>query len=79
MNDDSIPSGWVVVVVRSAAGGGLPTFAYFNAAISQPEKAVEATRKRPESSPCIRVQTLRRLSNDEIEQMGLEAGEVRPA
>ena len=72
-------NGWVVVVVRSAAGGGLPKFVYFNAAIPQRDEAVEATKKRPESSPFIRVQTLRRLSSHEIDEMGLSAGEVRLA
>ena len=79
MIDDSTASGWVVVVVRSATGGGLPKFVYFNAAIQEPELAVEATKNRPESSPFIRVQTLRRLSSHEIKEMGLETGEVRPA
>jgi hypothetical protein len=67
-------------MVMSATGGsGAPSFKYFNAAIASADKAVEETRKRPDSSPCMRVQTIRRLSAEEIQRLGLATGEVRPA
>jgi hypothetical protein len=79
MIDDASPAGWVVMVMSAAPGNGAPSFRYFNAAIASADKAVEETKRRPDSSPSMRVQTIRRLSADEIERLGLATGEVRPA
>jgi hypothetical protein len=78
MNDDASPAGWVVMVMRATPGNGAPSYKYFNAAIADAEMAVEATKKRPDSSPSMRVQIVRRLSAEEIEKHGLTAGEVKP-
>jgi hypothetical protein len=78
MIDDGSPAGWVVMVMSATEGRGVPSFKYFNAAIASADKAVEETRKRPDSSPCMRVQTIRRLSAQDIERLGLTSGEVKP-
>lgn len=67
------------MVMRAARGSDLPSFKYFNAAIADIDKAVEATKMRPDSSPSMRVQAIRRLTASDIDQLGLAAGEVKPA
>jgi hypothetical protein len=79
MIENGSPAGWVVMVMSATGGSGAPSFKYFNAAIANADKAVEETRKRPDSSPCMRVQTIRRLSAEDIERLGLASGEVKPA
>jgi hypothetical protein len=78
MIDKASAAGWVVMVM-STAGSRVPSFKYFNAAIANADEALEATKKRPESSPCMRMQALRPLTADEIERLGLKAGEVKLA
>ena len=79
MIENGSPAGWVVMVMSATAGSGAPSFKYFNAAISNADKAVEETKRRPDSSPSMRVQAIRRLSAEDVERLGLASGEVKPA
>jgi hypothetical protein len=78
MMDRASAAGWVIMVI-SATGGRVPSVKYFNAAIPNAEEAIQATKKRPDSSPCMRMQAVRPLSADEIERLGLKTGETGPA
>jgi hypothetical protein len=93
MPDKASPAGWIVqvtvlAVVKPRAHGtysrearllDAPTFRYFNVAVAEAEKAVEATRKHSagadEGETCV----ARRLSSEEIAALRLKPGEVRPA
>ena len=86
------PAGWVVQVtipgrpsaVPTASGRlsgilGPPSFKYFNVAIAEAEKAIEATLKVVGTDPPQETSAVRRLAAGEIAALGLKAGEVKPA
>jgi hypothetical protein len=72
-------AGWVVEVVILRPGGAAPSFRYFNVAIADVTRAVQAARKLPDVVQANRVEAVRSLSADEITAIGLAAGEVRSA
>jgi hypothetical protein len=91
------PAGWVVQVAvaatnsvamantswRGPAVADAPSFQYFNAAIDDPAKAVEATKKliaKGDSSAADwPMSAVRGLSSAEIAALKLKVGEVKPA
>ena len=99
MTAKASPAGWVVQVTIAAPpaqpsnkeGGrwigadkpGAPSFKYFNVAIVDPDKAVEATRKYLAKAKAdagdVDACTVRELSPAEVVALRLKAGEVRPA
>ena len=79
-------SGWVVQVSlptgngQQVAGGvPSPTFQFFNVAISDAVKAVEAVRKKASVTPEVSIRVVRSLSPTEIAAIPLRAGEAKPA
>ena len=60
-----------------------PSFRYFDTAIADPDKAVEAVRKhlaKADDDPSeMGVSTVRTLSSAEIAVLDIKAGEVKPA
>jgi len=96
MTDKAPPAGWVVQVTILAPiapasqerwiGPKLsdaPSFQYYNVAVSNPNKAIEATAnyvaKGKADAADVAANTVRELSPAEIAVLGLEAGEARPA
>lgn len=92
MTDKASPAGWVIqitVPAPVAADGSArwigavalsaPSFQYFNVAIADSVKAVEATRKHASASKEAVLATVRPLSSVEIASIPLKAGEVKPA
>jgi fructose-specific component phosphotransferase system IIB-like protein len=98
MTAKASPAGWVVQVtvpapptLPSAEGTrwigpdllGAPSFHYYNVAIADPNKAVEATRKYLAKAKAdadeIKAATVRELSSAEVASLSLKAGEVKPA
>ena len=95
MADKASPAGWVVQVTipappseeatpwTAARMSRAPSFKYYNAAIANPDKAIETTTKylakisadAGDDDP----RTVRELSSAEIAALGLNAGEVKPA
>jgi hypothetical protein len=91
------PAGWVIQVAvattRSVAAADTrwrgpvvadaPSFQYFNAAIADPAKAVEATKKLMAKGDALAMDwptsTVRGLSSAELAALDLKAGEVKPA
>src|SRR6185295_4300018 len=92
------PAGWVVQVTivsspspPSKEGAqwigdkmpGAPSFEYFNVAIANPDKAVEATTKYLAKGKVgaeeVAASTVRKLSSAEVAALGLKVGEVKPA
>ena len=98
MTAKASPAGWVVQVTIAAPpaqpskeGGrwigadkpGAPSFEYFNVAIVDPDKAIEATAKYLAKGKVdagdVDACTVRELSPAEVVALRLKAGEVRPA
>lgn len=90
MTEKTSAAGWVVQLTipgkatassqwRGAPLADAPTFQFFNVAIGASEKAIEAARKVAGASEEAAMTTVRRLSPNEIEFVGLRAGEARPA
>jgi hypothetical protein len=94
MRDATTLAGWVVQLTISAhttptrADGtpwigpailSAPSFQYFNVAITDPEKAMEATRKHSGSDSGVIIGVVRSLSAAEIAAIPLSEGEVRRA
>ena len=90
MADKATPAGWVIqVMIASNSSGssgwigpvvsGAPSFQYFNVAISDPVKAVEATRKHLSADKDAAISSARSLSSSEIASIPLKTGEVKPA
>jgi hypothetical protein len=94
MTDKASPAGWVVQVTTpppiapssirwiGAAVLSAPSFQYFNVAIADPNKAIEATSRhlaKPEHGETRVVSVVRKLSAREIDALNLTAGEVKPA
>jgi hypothetical protein len=78
MSDKASQAGWVVEVTRPAAGSEPSQTTYFDVAIRTAAEAVAvATRKSGIVGATGR--TVRPLSYDEIEFIGLKVGEVRPS
>ena len=91
MTDKAPDTGWVVQVTIPAPprppdapwsanrGGAAPSFKYFNVAIAEAKKAIEATTKHladtEERETCV----VRGLSSGEIAALSLQAGQVKPA
>ena len=76
---ESRAAGWVVQVVIIPHGGGAPSYKYFNVAIADEAKAVEATRKLPDAAHANRVEAVSGLSSGEIAALQIKTGEVKPA
>ena len=97
MTDKASPAGWVVQVTiassppQSKEGAqwigdkmpAAPSFEYFNVAIANPDKAIEATTKylakRKVGPEAVAPSTVRELSSAEVAALRLQAGEVKPA
>jgi hypothetical protein len=98
MSDKALPAGWVVQVTVDAApaqpnpdavpwrGPGVkdaPSFQYFNVAIADSAKAMEATKKLMAKGDVSAVHwdmsAVRGLSAAEIAALDLKSGEVKPA
>jgi len=75
----SAAAGWVIEVVTLRQGAGPPLFKYFNVAIADVAKAVEAARKQPTAAQANRVEAVRQLSSGEIAALHLKAGQTKPA
>jgi hypothetical protein len=62
---------------------GAPSFQYYNVAIANPDKAVEAAAKYFAKGKAdagdVAASTARELSSAEVAALGLKAGEVKPA
>ena len=74
----SAAAGWVIEVVTLRQVGP-PLFKYFNVAIADAAKVVEAARKQPTAAQANRVNAVRQLSSGEIAALHLKAGQVKPA
>jgi hypothetical protein len=71
--------GWVVQVTRTSSGPNDPTVTtYFNVAIRLAEEAIVAA-VRTSKIDGARGFTMRRLTREEVEYLGLRSGEVKPA
>ena len=78
MTDKASPAGWVVQVTAQD-NGGAPSFAFFNVAVGNADKAVEVVRKRLGAAEGDRVYAVRPLSASEVAAIKLKSGEVKPA
>jgi hypothetical protein len=58
---------------------GTPSFQYFNVAIADAKKAVEATRKHSGSDDDAVIAAVRALSSGEVASIPLTSGEVKRA
>ena len=76
--DSASPAGWVVQLTASN-GAEAPDFAFYNAAVGDADKAVEAVRKRVGATETDRVYAVRPLSAGELAATKLKSGEVKPA
>src|SRR5262245_48985131 len=94
MTDRAAPAGWVVQVTPippplprverwTDSSEPVQPLRYFNVAIADPEKAVEAVKKhsaKDKDDPHnVDMRTVRALSSAEIAVLKLKAGEVKPA
>ena len=98
MTAKASPEGWVVQVTVPAPPTppsadstrwigpnllGAPSFHYYNVAIADPSKAIEATTKYLAKAKAdadeIKATTVRGLSSAEVATLGLKTGEVKPA
>jgi hypothetical protein len=92
MSDKASPAGWVVQVTTpgvpsptpSATGRlssilGAPSFAYFNVAIADAVKAVEATTKHLDEAEPKDACVVRRISAAELAALRLGIGDIAPA
>ena len=97
MIDKASPAGWVVQVTIASSPPpskegaqwigdkmpGAPSFEYFNVAIANADKAVEATTKYLAKGKVdaehVDASTVRGLSSAEVAALRLKAGEVKPA
>jgi hypothetical protein len=91
MTDKALETGWVVQVTvpappapsdekwRANRGGGAPSFKYFNVAIADASKAVEAAIKHLAEAGETDMRVVRGLSSGEIAALNLTAGQVKPA
>jgi hypothetical protein len=79
MTDQTLPAGWVVQVATPGPLGDAPSFGYFNVAIADSDKAVEAIRRLAGGNLEAKIDTVRRLSLTEIATIPLNAGELKPA
>ena len=93
MTDKAPPAGWVVQVIipavpaepgtpgalRGLISVAAPSFKYFNVAIAGPSKAMEATTKHAAEAKHREVSVVRALSSEEIAELRLKDGEVKPA
>jgi hypothetical protein len=76
--DKAATSGWVIQVTASNATE-VPAFAFFNVAVGDADKAVEAVRKRVGAVEGDRVYAVRPLSAGELEAADLKTGQLNPA
>ena len=74
----SSPAGWVVQVTYNA-GSDLPSRIYYEAAIRDAKKAVDAAMKAAAGTGEIHAEPVRELSAAEIDVRGLKAGQVKRA
>ena len=91
MTDKASPAGWVVQVIIPAplspssvrwvgpVALGAPSFQYFNVAIADARKAVEATSQHMAEAEHGETRVVRELSAREIVALSLAVGEVKPA
>ena len=76
--DRASPAGWVVQLTASN-GAEAPAFAFYNVAVGDADKAVEAVRKRVGAAETDRVYAVRPLSAGELAAAKLKSGEAKPA
>jgi len=94
MSEKAPVTGWIIQVLtpgqpdalplhrtrrRDATLLGPPSFAYFNVAIADVAKAIEAVTKRSDSSGDLQIEEMRELSAREVSALNLKVGEVKPA
>ena len=92
MTGKTLIAGWVVQLTNPGVPSVVPegarwrpaeltptTFEFFNVAISDAEKAVEAVRKKASVTPEASIRVVRSLSQPEIAAIPLRAGEAKPA
>jgi hypothetical protein len=91
MTETAPEAGWVVQVTvpapppspdekwRPNRGGGAPSFKYFNVAIADAKKAVEAAIKHLAETGQTDMRVVRGLSSGEIAALSLTAGQIKPA
>jgi hypothetical protein len=93
MTDKASPAGWVVQVTTPAplaqsevrwvgpVASAPPSFKYFNVAIADPNKAIQATLKHLAKAEAEDGETrvVRELSSREVDALSLTVGEVKPA
>ena len=72
------PAGWVVQLTAVSTTEA-PDFAFYNVAVGDADKAVEAVRKRVGATETDRVYAVRPLSAGELASANLKSGEVKPA
>src|SRR5207249_2820418 len=77
MTDEISSAGWVVQIMMLRHAGALDPFRYFNVAIADANKAVEATVKHAAPPKEAHVYAVRQLSSAEIAAIPLKTGEVR--
>ncbi len=78
MSDKASLAGWVVQVTVPD-GGEPPVFAFYNVAVADAARAVEAVRKRLGATAVDRVLTVRPLTAGELAAAKVKSGEVKPA
>jgi len=78
MTDKASP-GWVVQIMLPGPTGGPATFHYFNVAIADANKAVQAAVEHAEPPAEARVSPIRKLLSAEVAALRLKAGKVKPA
>ena len=78
MTDKASPAGWVVHVTVPDKDEA-PAFRFFNVAVGDADKAVEATRTRVGAAEGDRVYAVRPLTAGELAAAKVKSGEVKPA
>ncbi len=76
--DKAAAPGWVIQVTATS-GAEIPAFAFYNVAVGDADKAVDAVRKRVGAKEGDRVYAVRPLSASELEAANLKTGQLNPA
>ena len=85
MTGKKLAAGWVVQLTLrqltpdDAPDSRAPTFQFFNVAISSPDKAIEAARKKAGAPTDAPMRIVRELSQQEIAALSLHTGHVKAA
>ena len=79
MTDKASAAGWVVEVAQPAKGIEPAKTTYFDVAIKNAVEAAEAATRKAGFVGAGPARAVRSLSSDDIEFIGLKAGQVRPS